>query len=660
MKETKLNKTAIYCRLSQDDGMVGDSSSIQTQKMMLEQFVKDNNFVLYDIYVDDGYTGLNYNRPGFQRLLEDIENGKIDIVVTKDLSRLGRDYIMTGYYTEIYFPEHNVRYISVNDNIDTLYDNNDIAPFKNILNDMYAKDISRKVKTAKRQRMYKGYYISCQCPYGYKVNPNNKTQLIVDEEVRENVKLIFELSLMNLGSKRICNELNKRGIPTPGAYKAASGEQRFINLLESTKSSRRNYDVRLWNTDTVNKILKDRVYVGDMVNHKYEVKNYKTKKRTKVPEHERIIVKDTHEPIISRDDFEKVQLMISNRKYENNYTSPNLFKSIVKCKKCGRTLTFCYNKRNKSGIRVYKYACMGRYLGDKDIHESVSIMYKDLEEIVTSRLKSLMESIKNKGDAFIEDIISSIDIDSESKQLDVQKTKIESRLNVITKSMKKLYEDNVCGRITDDNYQILLTDFQKEQRELISKLEDFTTKSNKYKTQFDRIKEFRAVADKYLNFTELTNELVHSLIDHIEIDVNTTLRLCLIVTLFVSVIFFDLIKSNYLILFAYFVARYITIYYYSIIFDYISFYRSYKINNILYFYIHSHIYRQNDKIIIPQIIPGFNNTIKYLYNNITLIYLDWYLSYKWRYFVINFENYIRIKLVTLQSKLILSIGIYYY
>ena len=147
-------------------------------------------------------------------------------------------------------------------------------------------------------------------------------------------------------------------------------------------------------------------------------------------------------------------------------------------------------------------------------------MYKDLEEIVKTRLKAVMESIKNKGDAFIEDIISSIDIDSESKQLDVQKTKIESRLNVITKSMKKLYEDNVCGRITDDNYQILLTDFQKEQKELISKLEDLTTKSNKYKTQFDRIKEFRQVADKYLNFNELTNEIVHSLIDHIEIDVN--------------------------------------------------------------------------------------------------------------------------------------------
>ena len=368
--------------------------------------------------------------------------------------------------------------------------------------------------------MYKGYYISCQCPYGYKVNPNNKNQLIVDEEVKDNVKLIFELSLMNLGSKNICNELNKRGIPTPGAYKASLGEQRFINLLESTKSSRRNYDVRLWNTNTVNKILKDRVYVGDMVNHKYEVKNYKTKKRTRVPEEERIIVKDTHEAIISREDFDKVQLMISNRKYENNYTNPNLFKSIVKCKKCGRTLTFCYNQR-KTTKRVYKYACMGRYLGDKDIHESVSISYSDLEQIVKNRLKAVMESIKNKGDSFIEDIISSIDIDSESKQLDVQKSKIESRLNVIAKAMKKLYEDNVCERITDDNYQMLLTDFQKEQKELISKLEELTTKNNKYNTQFDRIKEFRQVVDKYLNFTELTNEIVHSLIDHIEIDVNT-------------------------------------------------------------------------------------------------------------------------------------------
>ena len=513
MIESILYKTAIYCRLSLDDGSLGESGSIQTQKMMLEKYCRDNNFTIKEVYIDDGYSGLNFDRPAFKRLIADIESGKINLVITKDLSRLGRDYLQTGYYTEQYFPLHNVRYIAVNDGVDTLIDNNDIAPFKNILNDMYAKDLSRKVKSAKRQRALNGLFISVKTPYGYIKDPTNKNHLIVDEDVRHVVELIFNMCVNGKGAPTIAKVLEERRILNPAAYKTLKGSTRFAKLQGTNHYK--------WKAVTVRKILTDMVYCGHMENGKYKVKNYKTKKRTKVPEQERIIVKDTHEPIISRDDFEKVQLMISNRKCETRYEVPNLFKSIVKCKKCGRTLTFCYNKRNKSGIRVYKYACMGRYLGDKDIHESVSIMYKDLEEIVTSRLRSLMESIKNKGDAFIEDIISSIDIDSESKQLDVQKNKIESRLNVITKSMKKLYEDNVCGRITDDNYQILLTDFQKEQRELISKLEDLTTKSNKYKTQFDRIKEFRQVADKYLNFTELTNELVHSLIDHIEIDVNT-------------------------------------------------------------------------------------------------------------------------------------------
>ncbi len=197
MKQKELHKTAIYCRLSLDDGSVGDSSSIQTQKMLLEKYSKDNGYEIYDYYIDDGYSGLNYNRPNFQRMLQDIENGKIDLVITKDLSRLGRDYIMTGYYTEIYFNEKGVRYIAVNDNIDTINDNNDIAPFKNILNDMYAKDISRKVKSAKRQRALNGLFISAQTPFGYIKNPNNKNHLIVDEEAKEIVVKIYKLKFFS-------------------------------------------------------------------------------------------------------------------------------------------------------------------------------------------------------------------------------------------------------------------------------------------------------------------------------------------------------------------------------------------------------------------------------------------------------------------------------
>lgn len=168
MKQNKLYNTAIYCRLSLDDGNEGDSSSIKTQKIMLEEYVKEKGFTIYDYYIDDGYSGLNFERPAFKRLMQDISDGKINLVLTKDLSRLGRNHIQTSYFIEIFFPNHNVRYISINDNVDTLYDNNDIAPFKNILNDMYAKDISRKVKTAKRLLMQKGLYMAAQPPYGYK------------------------------------------------------------------------------------------------------------------------------------------------------------------------------------------------------------------------------------------------------------------------------------------------------------------------------------------------------------------------------------------------------------------------------------------------------------------------------------------------------------
>ena len=181
-------RVGLYCRLSVDDGSVGESGSIQTQKMILEKYCSDNKFKIVDVYIDDGFSGLNFNRPSFQKMLHDIDDKKINLVITKDLSRLGRDYIQTGYYTEVYFASKGVRYIAVNDNIDTLYDNNDIAPFKNILNDMYAKDLSRKVKAAKKQRAMNGLFISAQTPYGYKKDPNDKNHLVIDEEASIIVK----------------------------------------------------------------------------------------------------------------------------------------------------------------------------------------------------------------------------------------------------------------------------------------------------------------------------------------------------------------------------------------------------------------------------------------------------------------------------------------
>lgn len=511
----ELYKTAIYCRLSQDDGQEGDSSSIQTQKMMLKQYAQDNGFIIYDIYVDDGYSGLNFERPSFKRMLQDIEKGKVNLVITKDLSRLGRDYIMTGYYTEIYFSNMNVRYIAVTDGIDTLKGDNDIAPFKNILNDMYAKDISRKIKSAKRQRMYKGMYIASQPPYGYKVNPSNKNQLVVDEEAAEVVKEIYRLALTNIGVVKIVRVLNQRGIKAPSVYKADAGDMRFLKLVEKRRQLYKNYDIESWNTVTVGKILRDIVYLGDMENHKYEVKNYKTKKLTRVPDEEHIIVRNTHEAIIDREDFEKVQKLIKSRQRPCKYEFANLFKGILKCEHCGRTLTIAYHTR-RNGKRVYEFRCMEKYLKHGKDTSINSISYQKIYNIVSERLHKLFAVIKNQGEEFINNISKKSNSDNYDSKLIHEKEKIERRLSTISKIVKKLYEDFIDNELSGNNYQSMLSDYQNEQKELNLHLTEINVKLMKnQRDSKENALRFKAIAEKYLDFQELTLELINNLIDHI-------------------------------------------------------------------------------------------------------------------------------------------------
>lgn len=235
--DNKIYKAALYCRLSKDDDdRNGDSSSIQTQKSLLERFCRENGYLIHDFYVDDGYSGLNFDHPDFQRLLTDIDNGTVNMVITKDLSRLGRDYIQTGYYTEIYFAKKRVRYIAVNDAFDSNRDDNDIAPFRHILNDMYAKDLSRKVKSAKRQRALNGLFISSQAPFGYMPCPENRNLLIVDEPAAEIVRRIFALSLLGYSAKKIAEILTVEGVITPGVYKYQQGDTRFARYLKGGKN----------------------------------------------------------------------------------------------------------------------------------------------------------------------------------------------------------------------------------------------------------------------------------------------------------------------------------------------------------------------------------------------------------------------------------------
>lgn len=516
MKQKGLYKAALYCRLSQDDGLVGDSSSIQTQKMMLEKYANDNGIIIVDYYIDDGYSGTNFDRPDFQRMLNDIEDEKVNMVITKDLSRLGRDYIRTGYYIDFYFKDKDVRYIAVNDNVDTLYDNNDIAPFKNILNDMYAKDTSRKVKTAVRQRLLKGMFIASHPPYGYKRNPYNKNHLIIDEEVVDVVRLIFDLALSNIGIATIAKELNRRGIPIPSVYKASKGYQCYQTLLDSRRAKFNDKDVETWSTATVGNILRNQMYVGDMVGNKREVKNYRTGKQIVHTKDEYIVIPNTHEPIISREDFEKVQMLVANKHRPSKTNHENEFRGLLKCANCGRSMTM-YHKVLASGQVVWRYRCMGKTIRHGIDPETNIIKYDDIYNIVFKRLKELLNSIKKDDDSFIYKIMSKHEVGVQEKKLEVEKNKIQRKLDTISKLIKKLYEDYIEGILNTENYQTMVNEYQKEQVELKERLEKITDLINQKTNETDNIKKFKEVANKYLDFKVLTAELVNNLINHIEI-----------------------------------------------------------------------------------------------------------------------------------------------
>lgn len=380
MPASVILRAAPYCRLSKDDEQIGESTSIETQRLMLARFCNDNHLAIVDYYVDDGFSGLTFKRPDFLRLMEDIEAGMIDVVITKDLSRLGRDYIMTGYLTDIYFSKAGIRYIAIDDGIDTLRESNDIAPFKNIMNDMYAKDISRKIKSAKRQRAYKGMHISAQAPYGYQANPDNRSKLMVDREAADVVRLIFAKASEHKTLSTIAAELAEMKIVIPAVYKAKNGETRFKAHLH--KSPEEQYS---WNTCTIAKILHDPVYIGHMVNHKYEVVSYKTKELRRVPVEERIVVENTHEAIIDPELFYQVQTILKSRSRIHRHEFDNWLQGKVFCADCQKPLSLMIrdlNGRKRAVLRCihsYKHPdeCTGYRVFDYDL-----LLQKVYEKII--------------------------------------------------------------------------------------------------------------------------------------------------------------------------------------------------------------------------------------------------------------------------------------
>jgi DNA invertase Pin-like site-specific DNA recombinase len=502
MKEHKKYDVAIYCRLSKDDDIrEGESSSIKSQKDIVEQFVKSNGWRVYDYYIDDGYSGVNFKRPAFERMIADIEDGKVNCCITKDLSRLGRNYILAGQYTEMYFPSKGVRFIALNDNVDTINSNeNSIAPFVNILNEMYAKDIAKKVRSAVRAKKLKGEFASSHAPYGYQKDPQDKHKLIIEETGAAIVRRIFEMAKADMGSKKICKILNEEGIPTPLNHR-----KKLLYGIEPKPA--------LWDSGTVNYILRNRIYTGDMVQGVYENSKFGAGMPIRRPKEEWIIVPGTHEPLVDVETFEYAQKMISARNRPVKTNIIQLFAGFVKCEDCNHAMAYS----NSQDIPQYTCSTYRRH-GRK--YCSCHYIRKDvLEQVVLNDIRKYSKLAKDKADELVKQLQAQ-NGDKDASKIKTLSADLE-RLNIrnaeLDVIMKRLYEDNVSARLSDERFNKFLADYEKEQADVKLKIEDTEETIKEINANQRDTDSWIKLIRNYTKIKELDRTVLSELVDRITI-----------------------------------------------------------------------------------------------------------------------------------------------
>ena len=497
-------KVGIYIRLSKEDEekeKYSESESIQNQRTLLMQYIKENKLNFIAEYVDDGVSGTSFDRPAFNKMIEDIEQGKINMVITKDLSRLGRNYVQSGYYTETYFPEHNVRYIAILDNIDTGLDsaNNDIAPFKSILNEMYAKDTSKKINSVLQSKRKQGEYLGT-APYGYKKDPENKYHLIKDEEAAEVVKTIFRMFLEGYGTMQIADYLSEQKIPIPSDYNKRNRETKSITY-------------GLWAQSTVRFILSNEVYTGTVIQGKRKKISFKSNKFVDVPEEDWIRVPNMHEAIVSQEDYQRARKIIEATKGSRNDVNDYLFKGLLKCYDCKGYIGI--RSPDKNGNIYGRCQRYGRY-GKFDVCSPHNFNYQVFEESMIGVLKEICKEYSNKKK--LEEIAKKSK-SKEDKKLDLE-NKIENYKTQIKKETRKLellYEDRLAEIITVENYienakknKNDIEDYQKRIKELEKEL-------NGEDKQIDKDEKLNSLVDEFLNMEKPNKEIIREFIERIEI-----------------------------------------------------------------------------------------------------------------------------------------------
>ena len=510
MQSDNLGITAIYCRLSRDDGTESESNSIGNQKKLLLQKAKELKFTNTKCYVDDGYTGTNFNRPGFQAMLEDIEMGYVTTVMVKDLSRLGRDYVSVGHYTDNFFPEHNIRFIAVNDMVDSNDGDNEIAPFKNIMNEMYARDISRKVRCSHRIRGNLGEPLS-QPPYGYMKDPQNKKKWVVDPEAAEVVKSIFLMCIEGIGNETIARILQEKKVLVPMAYWQSKG------LNKGGKKTQP--DPYKWCKSTVQKILAQQEYCGDVINFKTYSKNFKNKKRLLNPEENWKIFKNVHEPIIERDTFEIVQKMNAKAKRRApnpKYAEKNMFCGLLYCADCGSPLWFNVNHPNTD----IKYFMCSNYKGRRGTCEGTHYVRADsLEQIVMLELRNLASFLIEDEETFAEilEVKTNKIIMEQRKFLEGSIDKATARTKEVAIMYEKLFEKHINGVVKEESFMQLSQKYETERDELKVKIKKYEEELSEIENLRTSKEQFTMAIHKFMQMETLTPALLKELIEKIEV-----------------------------------------------------------------------------------------------------------------------------------------------
>ena len=508
-KKHELGTAALYCRLSRDDNMDSESNSIQNQRKILQKAVKDKGYTDTIFFVDDGITGTTMKRPGFQKMLTAIEAGYISAVFVKDLSRLGRNYIEVGKLTEEFFPLHDIRLVAVSDGVDSNEGEDDFTPFKNIMNEYYAKDISKKRRIVNKMKGNAGVPLSPP-PYGYIKNPDDPRFWVVEPEAAEVVRRIYRMALEGYGLAEIAARLAADGVVNPTYYWRSRGTSRggSKSTVEPTK----------WGHTTVKKILTLQEYCGDVINFKSYSKSYKMKKRIENPEENRAIFLNVHEAIIDRQTWEKVQALQkgTRRKKPTVTQEPSVFSGLLKCPECGGNLNFHFNQNNHD---IKFFSCQNHNSGYRKCSKTHYIRLDFLEQVVLYEVKRLACFAREYENDFIKAMIGRSAKVAENTALRKQREldALTARDRELDMLFERLYEDNVAGKIDDVRFSKMSKRYEQEQGENAKKIKALRLELKKDESKRMDIDDFLETARRYTDATTITKRMVAELIDHIEV-----------------------------------------------------------------------------------------------------------------------------------------------